>query len=149
MASSTCILGIGSPHGDDQAGWRVIDDLRDCQPCAATRRAIETPLQLIECLDGCRQLILIDACRLGDAPGTLTRWTWPEPGIQPLAGHSTHGWGLTEALQLAHILRRLPEKVILYTVEVGDCRPGAELTPVVSHALAELRRRVLAEVSPD
>lgn len=58
------IAGIGSPHGDDQAGWAVIDHLSSrldsAQPNVTLRR-IKVPHELIDHLDGVNDLHLVDA----------------------------------------------------------------------------------------
>ncbi len=60
------IAGIGSPHGDDRAGWAVIDHLssrlNSSQPNVTVRR-IKVPHELIDHLDGVNELHLVDAAR--------------------------------------------------------------------------------------
>jgi Ni,Fe-hydrogenase maturation factor len=60
----TLIVGIGSPHGDDQAGWKVIERLEPLQwqwPSVELRQAT-VPHDLIDWLEGKATLHLIDGC---------------------------------------------------------------------------------------
>jgi hydrogenase maturation protease len=84
-------------------------------------------------------VVVIDAAR-SDAPsGTIHRF---EIGIQPLATDvlktSTHSVGVAEVIELARALHRLPEKLMVYGIEVGDISHNASLTPEVEAAVTRL-----------
>jgi hydrogenase maturation protease len=140
------VLGLGSPHGDDQAGWKLVAFLNERLPAVAAV-ALSEPLGLLDHLEGCAHLVLVDACQSGATPGTVLRLTWPDPRLDAPGGTSTHGLGVGSALALARTLRRLPPRVVLISVEVESCEPGADLSPAVRAALPELFRQVLAEVN--
>jgi hydrogenase maturation protease len=147
VAGAVRVLGVGSPHGDDRAGWEVVARLRREAPPGVEAAVLNQPLRLLEHLDGCSCLILVDACRTGAEPGTVVRLAWPAcpPGGMG-AGSSTHGVGMAAALGLAEALGRLPTRVVLLGVETGRCDPGASLSPPVRAALPGLYKRVLEEV---
>jgi hydrogenase maturation protease len=144
-ASHTRVLAVGSPHGDDRAGWEVVGRLRREVP-GVDAAAIRDPVSVLHHLAGCTGLVVVDACRSGAPPGTVRRLAWPDAGLDGRGGHSTHGLGLAGALDLAAVLGRLPPRVILFGVEAQGCEPGAEISPPVRAALPGLYRRVLAEV---
>src|SRR5262245_42204459 len=101
------VLAVGSPHGDDRAGWEVVERL-----CRERRPGIEAavlsePLRLMEHLDGCGRLVIVDACRSGAEPGKVVRLNWPDGRLANSAGPSTHGFGVATALALAEALGRL------------------------------------------
>jgi hydrogenase maturation protease len=139
------VLGIGSPHGDDVAGWRIVEMLSHRADVTAECVAIGAG-QLLDYLQGCRRAILIDACMSQQPPGTITRLAWPDPRIAGQHRRSTHALSIGETLAMATELGWLPATVILFGIEISSCRPGAELDPVVQRALPELERRVLAEL---
>jgi hydrogenase maturation protease len=145
-STGTVIAGFGSPHGDDQVGWRVIELL--CQRPALPARcvAMSDASQLIDQLDGCRKLSIVDACRTGDGVGSLTRLTWPDPRIAERHSHSTHGIGVCGALWLAERLGRLPHDVEVFGIEVGECEPGYAMTIAVQQAAQELAALISAEL---
>lgn len=140
------VLGVGSPHGDDAAGWRVVEMLRQRPGFPAQVAAVEPP-QLLDYVDGCRRLILVDACRSNRLPGTVFRLSWPDALLRSQGRRSSHGLTVGDALALAETLGRLPPEVIVWSVEISRCEPGAELTPEVRRALPELERHVLQELA--
>lgn len=146
MAATTRLIGIGSPHGDDAVGWQLVDRLQGRAGVVAECLALG-PGQLLDAVRDCGRAIVIDGCASGRTPGTITRLVWPDPRIAAAGPRSTHGLGVAELLQLAATLGWLPPQVVLFGVEVGDCRPGGTLSPAVAAALPELERQVLAELS--
>jgi hydrogenase maturation protease len=142
------VIGIGSPHGDDVAGWRVVEMLTSREELTTECDAIGAG-QLLDYLQGCQHVILIDACQSAQPPGTITRLEWPDARIPVQHWRSTHALSVGETLELAAELGRLPGRVVLFGIEISNCQPGAELNPVVASALPELERRVLGEVSAD
>ncbi|MGE5757027.1 MAG: hydrogenase maturation protease [Planctomycetaceae bacterium] len=144
MRSIIRVVGVGSPHGDDQVGWRLAEGLADETGSGLEAVVIADPIDLLVHLDGCESLIVLDACRTGRPPGTVTCLTWPDGGLETTGGRSTHGYGVASALALAHALGRLPPSVILFAVEAGVCEPAAELSPEVRRSLPEVRRQLQA-----
>jgi hydrogenase maturation protease len=147
--SGTRILAVGSPHGDDRAGWEVVERLRREAP-GLDAAVLHDPVGLLDYLEGCTRLVLMDACQSGAEPGTIRRLTWPAAELKQTDGASTHGLGVVNALALAEALGRLPPRVILFCIEAWGCEPGAALSPSVRDALPKLYQRVLAEIGrPD
>ena len=140
------VLGVGSPHGDDAAGWRVVEMLRR-RPGLSAQLAIVEPPQLLDHLQGCRRLILVDACRADRTPGTLIRLQWPDELLRSQRRQSSHGLDVGDALALAETLGWLPPQVVFWGVEVSRCQPGEDLSPEVRLALPELERRILQELT--
>lgn len=148
--SRLCILGIGSPSGDDQAGWMVIDALR--------ARGVQTGggividkldrpgaalLTLIEQAD---RAILIDGMQGNGQPGTIRRFDqqdWPAYR----GGLSSHGFGVLDALMLGRELGSLPPRVDLYGIEIGDAAPGRESGAVIQAAVQLLADSLAAELA--
>jgi hydrogenase maturation protease len=144
--SDVVVAGVGSPHGDDQAGWRVITLLARRSDISACLVKISEGTQLIEELAGCRRLIVVDACRGGLAVGTITRLEWPDPRVRQYHNHSTHGVGLCNALELAERLGRLPPSVKVFGIEIGSYRPLDEISAEVAQGVAELAEIISAEL---
>ena len=123
------ILGIGSPSGDDQAGWLVVDALRAAGLGNAPEWIIDKldrpGANLIPLLQDADHVILVDAMQGGGAAGTFRhfdRADWPAyPG-----GLSTHGFGVLGALGLARELGSLPPRLDLYGIEIASALPGEE-----------------------
>jgi hydrogenase maturation protease len=145
-ALSTTIVGLGSPFGDDQAGWQLVELLQRRPDVPAQLRIIHEATQLVDELDGCRKLIIVDACRGGTLTGTISRLRWPDPRIRQNHNHSTHGVGLCNALQLAERIGRMPPSVEIFGIEIGNFQPRDEMSPEIVRAVAELEKTIFAEL---
>ena len=153
MNAPTRILGIGSPAGDDRAGWAAVEAVR----ASAWYRSRADRVQ-VECLDrpgtallaamqGATQVVLIDAMRSGATPGTVQRVELDRIAMQQTGGVSSHGFGLAEVLALGHALGALPPRLTLFGVEAGEASGGEDLSAAVRAALPALVRRVQASVT--
>jgi hydrogenase maturation protease len=145
------VIGIGSPAGEDQAGWRVVDALRSSGVLDQLPRAVDTVsldrpgARLVHHLAGADTVILIDAIKSGSAPGTIHRID----DIARLDGDralSSHGFGLAAALGLAHALGGLPASLILYGVEIENHAIGSGLSAAVEKAVVTLTCAIGAEL---
>jgi len=140
------IIGIGSPYGDDQAAWRLVERLENRQGLNASVAALSDPSRLLDFFDNCDRLIIVDACAGGGSPGAITRLEWPDARIETQHSHSTHGMGIANALQLAEKLGWLPPEVVLFGIELSQCRRGSPLSDIVEIALSELEEKILLEI---
>ena len=93
------IVGLGSPHGDDQLGWVAIDRLRPRLPAGIAAHKVRGGIELLECLEGQDAAVVIDAAAPAGRPGTIRSFAWPSPELAGCAPWSTHGLGLVEALR--------------------------------------------------
>ncbi len=141
MRRSVRVVGVGSPHGDDRVGWRLVEDLAE-SVAGVEAVAVAQPLGLLDHLDGCSVLIVVDACRAGRAPGSVVVLAWPEDWPEFEGSGSTHGLDLAMALEMAGVLGRLPPSVLLFAVQAGACGPVADLSPDLESSLPELSRRL-------
>lgn len=141
------IVGIGSPNGDDAAGWHVVEGLTHRVRKAARTLVLGDPSQILSHLDGCQWLGIVDACRSGLPPGSVLRMTWPDERLDTCTAGSTHALSLNNILQLAQTLGRLPGEVVIYAVETGTATaPETEMSPEVASALPEIERMLLQDL---
>ena len=66
----TVVAGFGSPHGDDQAGWRLAAMLERRPDLPARVIAVHEATQLLDALQDCQRLIIVDACLSGGRVGS-------------------------------------------------------------------------------
>lgn len=135
------ILGIGSPSGDDQAGWLTVDALLAGGVKAGDELVIEKldrpGAGLIPLLDNASWVILVDAMQSGGQPGWIQRYgvnDWPAY----CQGLSSHGFGVLNALSLARELGSLPPRLDLYGIEIGGAMPGGNPCTEVQAATRKL-----------
>lgn len=143
------ILGIGSPAGDDQAGWLAVDALlADGVPGdedIVIEKLDRPGASLIPRLEEAPWVILIDAMQGGGEPGRIGHFReddWPAYRH----GLSSHGFGVLEALSLARALGSLPPRLDLYGIEIGPGRPDASPGAAVRDAARQLAQRIAAEL---
>lgn len=158
------VVGIGSPHGDDAIGWLMTQGL--AQKSLAIRsvefhgravfRPLRTPLDLVDLLDGTlldktkgddrsARLVVIDAVVSPMPMGHLHVWVWPQIGWEMRRASGSHDIPLADALAIAERLGRLPPRVEILGINVGD----APTTPQfgLSHGLRSLLPTIATEVA--
>ena len=154
------VIGVGTEFRcDDGAGPAVIDRLRGTVPADVELLASDgEPTRLMETWMHASVAIVVDAVSGGDAgPGTLHRVVVPEPPAQDvpampgqaastLAPASSHGLGLSQAIELSRVLSRLPALLILHGVQGEDFGYGQAFSPAVAAAIDDLTARVRADV---
>jgi hydrogenase maturation protease len=134
------LIGVGNPtRGDDAAGLEVARRVGSIE----THQAPNGSFELMDVWDGVDEVILVDAARSGAPPGTIHRF---EAGHSPLPNGmlktSTHSVGVTETIELARSLGCLPERVVVYGIEVSNLAPGSGLSDEVEEAVNELAMEI-------
>lgn len=143
VAIRTIVVGLGSPHGDDQIGWRVAEEIEGRLTPEVDVRCLTVPIDLTHALDGYQKAILIDACRpRGDSP-RITRWQWPSPEIALIRASGTHAFGLPETLAMMERLGSLPGDVIIWGIAGEDFAPGTELSESLRLAIPEFVEQII------
>ncbi len=149
------VVGLGSPHGEDDAGWQVVRAIAAFAPQEWTTELLRTPIDLVATLSADRPLVLVDAAAepLPDSP--LWRFRWPELPTDAFDIVSTHAFDLRYALELAGSLQLLPELVLVYAVHVGGTpaataetsydRTPSDIVQTIARCLVRDLRRCLAE----
>ncbi len=143
------IIGIGSPHGADAAGWHALRGLQqgglaECFPAAlVSLENCAAPVQLYRLVEGCRLAVIIDALRVeGVQPLSIATCVLREPRAQA----SVHGLGAADMLELLEAVSEHPPKVLLFAIPVGDGRSAQLAQRRVAALLPELSRRIQAAV---
>jgi hydrogenase maturation protease len=133
------VIGLGNPYrGDDGVGPVVARAMAD--------RALEsvTVLEhsgegagLAEMWAGMDMVILVDAVSSGGTPGTVHRLDARATPIPVgLLHHSSHAFGVAEAVELARALGRLPPRLLVYGVVGMRFALGRGLTGAVEEAVS-------------
>ncbi|MEK7991691.1 MAG: hydrogenase maturation protease [Thiotrichaceae bacterium] len=133
------VIGIGSPYGDDQLGWKVIDALENTfsQPVSLLR--CEAPVtDLLTYLKQAEFAILVDAIHAELPIGQICSWS--QLSLLPETSVSSHGMNLMTLLQLAENLGQSPHQWIVCGI-VADSKHLVlhdSLSPAVSKAMPKL-----------
>jgi hydrogenase maturation protease len=140
------VAGLGSPHGDDQLGWVVIDRLRPRLPAGVSTSKVLGGLELLECLEGQDEVIVVDASAPAGRPGTIRSFDWPCRDLAEGTLLSTHGLGLITAVQMAEALGWLPHRVCIIAVEARQISPAAPLSGAVAQQIDVVTEVVLEAI---
>jgi len=133
----TRVIGLGSPYGDDQVGWRVIELLRAIVPTQIDLVALDRPgAALVNWMQGVDHLVLVDALCSGAVPGSVVSLT-PEDLATGSPRLSSHDLALSDTLRLAETLGQLPTRIDIYAIELGGLSDD-KLSESVATAAREL-----------
>jgi hydrogenase maturation protease len=142
------VVGVGSPLGDDALAWEVIHKLREWPGLSPDIEMylVEGGQRLLDVLDGCGTLLLVDAMSAGTRPGTIHRFEWPDGRVEALRPGSTHDLRPAEALRLAAALGIAPPHTVVFAMEVESLDPQPRLSYPVTAAVPTLLRQLVEEL---
>jgi hydrogenase maturation protease len=134
------VIGVGNPsRGDDGVGLEVARRVR-------SRGSFQVPAgsyELIDVWEGADDVVVVDAARSGSLAGTVHRFDAHDESLPGgILATSTHSIGVADAIEMARALGRLPERIVVYGIEVSDVTPGAGLTARVEHAVEVVVREI-------
>jgi hydrogenase maturation protease len=132
------VVGLGSHHGDDQAGWLALDRLRDRgYPLDRLFRA-RHPADILDAVDSETRLVVCDACVGNDEPGTIRRFRWPSDQIVYQRPAGSHDLSLRDVMQLGQNLQCVPDVAEIWTLEGSEWTAGADPSFQVRAAAVEM-----------
>lgn len=141
-------MGVGNTlMADDGFGPAVLEALEERALPEGTRllEAGSDPVSMAALVDPGEALVLVDAVRMGGAPGEVKVFGPEQASFAVAASPSSlHGFGLAEALSLLESVAG-PRDITVVGVEPGDLRPGWPMTPAVRAAVAGTADIVLGE----
>ena len=140
------IIGLGSPFGDDQVGWRVIESLKGRLPRTIDLIALDRPgAGLIRWMQKVDHLVLIDALTSGAAPGSVIRLDAADLPTDR-SRLTSHDLALSDTLRLAERLGCLPARIEIFGIELGSCTDEA-LSPVAENAADRLMAHIAGSLA--
>lgn len=147
--SRVLIIGVGNQYRSDDAAGLVTAEMLN----AKEHKGIEVIKQsgegasLIECWKNADSVVLIDAVHSGAEPGTTFRIDVHKQQLQrEYFRHSTHSFGVAEAVELARAMNQLPKQFVIFGIEGKNYIAGTELSAEVNQATKEIVDRVIQEL---
>jgi hydrogenase maturation protease len=147
MSGDVLVIGIGNDfRRDDGVGLAVAAEIAKRRPAGVrVMTAIGEPASILEAWTDAPLVIAVDAAMgEGATPGRIRRWT-PGNDDQPSVV-SSHAVGLPQTYALGQALGRIPQKLVVFTVDTEDISHGLTLTPAVKAAVPAAVEEVLAEL---
>lgn len=136
--SRKCFIGVGSPHGDDQIGWLIADEVKMRFGNEMRVHQVYSPLEILDNLEDVDWLGLCDGCRGLGTLGEWKRWNWPALHSVDSSFAGSHDFGLVATLQLARQLERLPASVVIWGIEIGLVDPMSVVSSEVRLSIPRL-----------
>jgi len=152
------ILGLGNILLADEGIGAHVAQLLQKESLPANVEVVDGGTAALDALllvEGIDKLVVIDALRAGQKPGTIYRAKFLVEEKNRLtelfAGQggskiSLHQIGLIDALAVAGRLNCLPEEIVIIGVEPSNVDWGLELTDQVAQKLPEIINMVLKEI---
>ena len=101
-------------------------------------------LSLVE--DNLDKLIIVDAVRNGDTPGTIYRFDFDVVDLEGAPPFSIHDVGVVDSLRTMALFNKQPKSTIVIGIEPETIDFGLELSPAVKEKLPEIIDLVLKEI---
>lgn len=142
----TLVLGVGNPlMGDDGVGILAVERLRQEYELPDEVTAVDGGtwgMNLLPLVEAAEELILVDAIRQGDTPGTQIRLE--RDALPRYFAHkiSPHQIDLREVLALAEWRGTLPRTLVAFGLEPERVEMECALSPPVAAQMDELVARV-------
>lgn len=148
QVAETLVACCGNPlAGDDAFGHLVAQELaKDTPPKAEIIDLAMNPASLLDHLEGRRVLIVVDAAQVpGTEVGELMECDWRDPNRPKLISESTvstHGFSISDQLELASRIGVLPQVVRIVVVTIVSAQAVAEPTDMVKQQAVSAAARV-------
>ena len=145
------VLGVGNIlFMDEGIGVRVVEALEAQYTFPENVKLIDggvLGMNLLSTISDADHLIVVDAVKNGEKPGSLYRLEGEEIPQRILAKNSLHQVDLLESLTLCQVFEKVPETVILGVEPENIETLCIELTDTIKEKLVPLSDMVLAELS--
>jgi hydrogenase maturation protease len=146
-ALTAVVIGIGNSfRRDDGVGVAVADRIAERGlPGIRVVTATGEPAALLEAWTAATRAVVVDAAAgNGSTPGRIRRWTARDLDAGPVV--SSHAMGLAQTCALGQALGRMPDELVVFTIDVADSGHGVGFTPGIAAAVPELIDAILAEL---
>jgi hydrogenase maturation protease len=147
-----CIIGCGNfDRGDDASGLLVARRLHAFGVETLGVEIIEhsgESFSLMDCWLGFDHVVLVDATAPRGTPGQVQLWNAHADRLpEDVFPCSTHAFGVREAVELARIMNRLPQMLLIYGIEGKQFLLGAPPTPEVERAIVSVAKQLVMRAS--
>jgi len=148
-ASEKLVIGIGNEfRGDDGVGLFVAGRFRESADVGV--RVLESSgegTELMSLWSGAGLVVVVDAVHSRGEPGQIFRFILPGDKIPGaiFPRHSTHAFGLVEALELSAMMGSMPRRMIVYGIEGRSFQTGAAISDEVMKAASEVLARLAGD----
>jgi hydrogenase maturation protease len=141
VVTPVLIVGIGNEYRRDDAVGLVVARILKAHnlPGVTVVETSDAGAGLLEIWENAGSVVLVDAVRSGGQAGALYRFdAHRDPLPAFFAACSSHAFGVAGAVQLAHLLQRLPLRLLIFGIEGKEYAIGEGLSAEVEDALPQI-----------
>ncbi len=151
MTTAVLVIGVGNIfRGDDGVGLMVAARLQEMGLADVTvREQSGEGTSLIAAWENAAYVIVVDAVQSGAEPGTIYRLDVTEKPIPADYGShfSGHAFGVAGAVEMARLLGKLPQRLIVYGIEGLSFTTGQGLSVEVEGVLETAVQQICGELT--
>ncbi|KPJ93305.1 MAG: hypothetical protein AMJ53_07560 [Gammaproteobacteria bacterium SG8_11] len=146
------ILGIGNKAlSDDAAGIKVVRYMLKNFPHISSLQIIDggnLTYELTTVLESAQNLLVIDAAKLEQAPGTITLFEGTQMDeILKRPRRNANETALADMIEIARLAKKMPRNRALLTIEPKKTSWGNRMSACVSKAIPQLAQNALTLMS--
>jgi hydrogenase maturation protease len=145
------VIGVGNEfRGDDGAGLIAAQLIRDfALPGITILEQNGEGSALMAAWEGANDVIVIDAVQSGAVPGTIHRIEVSNQAVpaQLFNSFSSHAFGVAEAVEMARLLGKLPQRLLLWGIEGEQFEIGIGLSTAVAQAVDTAVQQIQQELT--
>ncbi|OEH92814.1 HyaD/HybD family hydrogenase maturation endopeptidase [Bacillus solimangrovi] len=150
LVKKITVLGIGNTlYSDEGLGVHIIPELEralcEFDNVEILEGATEG-IRLLEPIEQCDLLIIIDAINAGKEPGTLIVLRDDEIPSYFGIKMSIHQLGFQEVLQAAKLLERMPEEMVMFGLQPHSLQFGIGLTEKIQDCIPTLIKEIKQQI---
>jgi hydrogenase maturation protease len=133
----TVVLGLGNPiMSDEGIGPAIVQRFMDKAQDYPGIEFVDVGtggFSLLYYLEGAGRVVFVDCAKMGEAPGTIRRFTCDQvQTVKRLAHFSLHEGDLLTLIEKAKELNQCPEDIVIFGIEPQWVDFGLDLTDTVS-----------------
>ena len=143
------VIGVGNRwRRDDGVGPVIVDEIAALELPHVTVSVCERECSgLLDLWEGVDCAYIVDAAT-GPAPGTIHRFDAVDDELPPsLFGCSSHNFGVVQAIEMARMLNRLPQRLVVFGVAGQDFDMGTGLSAQVADSAPILIADIVRELT--
>jgi hydrogenase maturation protease len=149
VSGGVLVVGLGNSYRrDDGVGVVAATALKELAlPGVRVVTDVVEPVSLLEAWSGAGLAVVFDAAVVTPStPGRVRRCTLSDV-VAVGEGLSSHGVDIARTHELGQVLGRVPDALVIFTVDVADTGHGYGLTPQVAGAVPELVCMAVDEIN--
>lgn len=152
MAKNVIVLGLGNIlMSDEGIGVRIVERLQKQASKFPDVEFIDAGtggMNVLHLIANRTKAVIIDCALMGQAPGTIRRFTPDDVKSVKQIGHfSLHDVDILKVLEISRQLDECPSQVVIFGIEPAKIEQGDTLSPILAARMDEYAQAVISKLS--